>query len=643
MKTTAIENNPSTSKDQLLEEIKRLRESEGQYRQLLDITGDYILTVDARTWVILYANERFTELLGMSANELQDTNLYKIFPQEYRERYVKLLDGHNDKHIVDGMFLEHTEGRHIPVELKTKAVEESNGREIVYAVFRDITARKMLDTQLKRSCQLQAIINSILSIALKPIPLRRQLDFILDLILSYQWLTFQSKGSIHVVENNKPDMLVMYAQKNFEPVQLKLCNVIPFGKCLCGLAASTREIVFANSIDDRHKHRYPGMAPHGHYCVPITYGKRVLGVLNLYVKEGHEKSPEEEEFLTAVVNTLAGIITRARIEEHLLKNEEQLRSIVQTTDNAIICTNTNGQIVLWNTGAAKIFGYTPHEATGEPFDIIMPEPMKEKFRQDFKDAVETGHSYLLGKAATLTATRKNGTEFPMEFSAALWTVQSGTFFTAIIRDITDHVLERRHREQAIEKLRKLTGSVVIAISAIVEARDPYTAGHQRRVADLSRAVASEMGLSPDMVEGIRMSASIHDVGKIYVPSEILSKPGRLLETEFNLLKHHPQIGHDILKDVDFPWPVANIILQHHERMDGSGYPSGLKGEEILIEARIICVADVVEAMTNHRPYRPALGIEKALEEISGNGGVLYDQTVVDACKTVFTKGFTFKT
>ncbi|MBF0555302.1 MAG: HD-GYP domain-containing protein [Nitrospirae bacterium] len=230
----------------------------------------------------------------------------------------------------------------------------------------------------------------------------------------------------------------------------------------------------------------------------------------------------------------------------------------------------------------------------------------------------------------------------MELSAALWTVQTGTFFTAILRDITNYVIERQQREQAIEKLRKLTGSVVIAISSILEARDPYTAGHQRRVADLSRAIADEMGFPKDMTEGIRMAASIHDVGKIYVPSEILSKPGKLLDVEFNLLKHHSQIGHDILKDVDFPWPVVKVILQHHERMDGSGYPSGLKGDEILIEARIICVADVVEAMSNHRPYRPALGIDKALGEISANSAVLYDKDVVEACLAVFNKGFSFK-
>ena len=155
-------------------------------------------------------------------------------------------------------------------------------------------------------------------------------------------------------------------------------------------------------------------------------------------------------------------------------------------------------------------------------------------------------------------------------------------------------------------------------------------------------MATDMGLTDDQVEGVRITASLHDIGKIGVPAEILSKPGRLIDIEFNLIKNHPQTGYELLKDIEFPWPVAQIVLQHHERMDGSGYPQGLKSEDILLEARILAVADVVEAMASHRPYRAALGIEAALEEISKNEGILYDAEVVDACLKLFTeKGFKF--
>jgi putative nucleotidyltransferase with HDIG domain len=181
------------------------------------------------------------------------------------------------------------------------------------------------------------------------------------------------------------------------------------------------------------------------------------------------------------------------------------------------------------------------------------------------------------------------------------------------------------------------------IAKIVETRDPYTAGHQQNVSKLATSIAQEMKLPQDKIEGIRIASLVHDIGKISLPAEILSKPSKLTEIEYSLIKDHPQIGYDILKPIEFPWPVAQIILQHHERMDGSGYPRGLKTDEILLEARIMGVADVVEAMSSHRPYRPALGIDKALEEIFKNKSILYDPEVVDICLKLFReKGFKFE-
>ncbi|MDZ7698916.1 MAG: response regulator [Deltaproteobacteria bacterium] len=192
------------------------------------------------------------------------------------------------------------------------------------------------------------------------------------------------------------------------------------------------------------------------------------------------------------------------------------------------------------------------------------------------------------------------------------------------------------------KLEQTLDGIIQVVAHTVESRDPYTAGHQVRVAGLACAIAEEMECPQDQVKGIRMAGSIHDLGKITVPSEILSKPIRLSDIEFALIKTHPQVGYDILKDIDFPWPVAEITYQHHERLDGSGYPRGLKGEEIIPEARIMSVADVVEAMASHRPYRPAVGLEKALEEIETNAGSLYDPEAVKACLTLFRqKGFSF--
>jgi putative nucleotidyltransferase with HDIG domain len=196
---------------------------------------------------------------------------------------------------------------------------------------------------------------------------------------------------------------------------------------------------------------------------------------------------------------------------------------------------------------------------------------------------------------------------------------------------------RKEHEQHAIILRQSLKQFIQTIADTVEARDLYTAGHQRRVAELATAIAQEMGLPEEQIDGINLAAIIHDLGKIRIPSEILSKPGKINEVEFMLIKTHPQAGYDILKNVKFPWPIADIILQHHEKMDGSGYPQGLKGDQILLESRILTVADVVEAMSSHRPYRAALGIEAALDEIRRGRKVEYDAAAVDACLKLFTE------
>ncbi len=207
-------------------------------------------------------------------------------------------------------------------------------------------------------------------------------------------------------------------------------------------------------------------------------------------------------------------------------------------------------------------------------------------------------------------------------------------------DVTERMQAEKEVRETLKKLRSAMGGIIQAMALTVESRDPYTAGHQKRVSNLARSIAQEIGMSKDQIEAVRMAGLVHDLGKISVPSEILSKPSRLSDLEFKLLEGHPQTSYDILKDIDFPWPIARIVLQHHERMDGSGYPAGLKGDEILIEAKVIMVADVVEAIASHRPYRPAYGIDVALDEIEKNKGILYDPEVVDACLRLFReKGF----
>jgi HD-GYP domain-containing protein (c-di-GMP phosphodiesterase class II) len=214
---------------------------------------------------------------------------------------------------------------------------------------------------------------------------------------------------------------------------------------------------------------------------------------------------------------------------------------------------------------------------------------------------------------------------------------------AIVRDISKRKQAEMERQRNFETLQKAFEGTIQAMALTVDRRDPYTAGHQRRVADLAIAIGREMGLENGVLAGIGMASAIHDLGKISIPAEILSKPTKLSEMEMNLIKTHPQTGYDILKEVEFPWPIAQIVLQHHERVNGSGYPQGLSGREILPEARIVAVADVVEAIASYRPYRPAFGIETALDEIREKRASLYDAPTVDACLGLFhVKGFEFE-
>jgi PAS domain S-box-containing protein len=341
---------------------------------------------------------------------------------------------------------------------------------------------------------------------------------------------------------------------------------------------------------------------------------------------------DREERVVSVMTVSRDITERKRTDEALRNSEGSLRTLVHTIPDLIWLKDPNGVYLSCNAMFERFFGASEAAIVGKTDYDFVDRELADSFRENDRNAMTAGKPTSNEEWITFA---DDGHRALLEtIKTPMYDVQGILIgVLGIGHDITD-------RKQASEQIRKALESTVQAIAVTVETRDPYTAGHQRRVADLARAIATEMNLPLDIIEGLRMAASIHDLGKISVPAEILSKPTKLTNIEFMLIKAHSQAGYDILKDIDFPWPLAQIVYQHHERMDGSGYPRNLKGDEIIMEARIIAVADVMEAMASHRPYRPALGIDTALAEIEKNKGTFYDNAVADACLRLFReKGF----
>lgn len=320
----------------------------------------------------------------------------------------------------------------------------------------------------------------------------------------------------------------------------------------------------------------------------------------------------------------------------LRKSEEKYRTLFEDSRDAIYLNDKEGGLIDFNRSTLDLFGYSGEEMLGIDTKSVFVNPDEYERLQD--EIAQKGSV----REFEVKLRKKDGTEMDCLITSTVRLARDKSIigYQGIVRDISELASNRKQLEKTLKELRKALGGTIEAMALTVETRDPYTAGHQRRVSNLARAIATEMGVSEDQIQGIRLAGVIHDVGKISVPGEILSKPGRIGTNEFGIIKEHPQVGYNILKTVDFPWPIAQIVLQHHERMDGSGYPDGISGDNILIEARILAVADVVEAMASHRPYRPALGIDIALREISKNRVSFYDSKVVDACLRLFNeKGY----
>ncbi len=310
--------------------------------------------------------------------------------------------------------------------------------------------------------------------------------------------------------------------------------------------------------------------------------------------------------------------------------------VFEQIDDGYWEVNLAGVTTYCNEAMARISGYSVGEMIGLSYTAYMEPNVQHEVYRHF-NSVYRGEAEK--KTMLYNIVRKDKQSRLVEISVSPMKSPDGKpiGFRGIMRDITDRQRDMDLQE-SFNMMRKALGQTVQALSLAVEVRDPYTAGHHRRVSDLARSIATTMGMSREAIDGIRIAGSILDIGKISIPSEILSKPAKLTDIEYRIIQTHPQMGYDILKNIDFPWPVAMGVYQHHERINGSGYPRGLKGNEMILEAKILAVADVVEAMSSYRPYRRAIGIDDALEEIRKNRGILYDPEVTDACLGLFKSG-----
>jgi len=572
-----------------------LRGSEEKFKTIFDRASDGILLADPISKKFLQGNTTICSMLGYTKEEIESLTIHDIHPPEDISRVLDEFEKQLKREIVlaedlpvlrkDGsIFYADINSAHITIE----------GTHYLLGIFHDITDRKRAGEALKKSESLYKTF----------IDASNDMVFFKD-----------EKGRYSIVNKG----YLKYLGKKEEDV---------IGKT----GFEIRPLQIAEQCDQSDR--------------------RTLELDDIVVSEEtvNDRTIETRKFPVRLEGNKTGIggfmrdITANKLAaKKLLESEERHRSIFENAVEGIYQSTREGHFISVNPAMARIHGFaSPEEMAtsitniGEQIYVNPGERVKYQKIIEEQGTVEAFETQLYTKGRSIIWVSMNA-------RAVKDTSGNVLYYEGIVEDITKRKLAEEELKYTLEKLRAILNATVRAMAVTVETRDPYTAGHQRRVANLSRAIAQEMHLFKDVVDGIRVAGLVHDIGKIAVPAEILSKPTKLTEIEFNIIKVHSEAGYNILKDIDFPWPIADIVLQHHERLDGSGYPKGLKGEQILLEAQILTVADVVEAMASHRPYRASLGIDFALEEIEKNKGILYDKKIVDACVRVFReKEFRFE-
>jgi len=587
-----------------------LTESEELYRGVFRTASDGIVLLEKHEGTITHINPAAEKMLGYSTKESIGNKLQDIGFMFDVGDFQTIIQNLNKNGIINYM--------NVPV--KTKAGQHMytdiylvNKTTVVQCNVRDITERKLVESQ--KETALDALRKSEDNF-------RRSLD---DSPLGVRIVTAEGET---IYANGA--IVDIYGYDSIEELR----------------GAPLKELYTPESYAEFKIRK--GKRERGEFC-PSEYEISIVRK-NGEVRQVHAFRKEifwngARQFQVIYQD----ITDRKRAEETLKQSESKYRLLADNILDVIFVMDMNLIYSYLSPSVKLLRGYEPEEAMKQtPAETVTPSSLNLALSilSEIMELDKSEHRDIhVSRTFQVEMIRKDGTTVWTEVKASLIRDenQRGIGIMGVTRDITERKQAEEQLHKTLENLRKSFGATIQVMVSAVEMKDPYTAGHQLRVADLACNIATEMGLPLDKIEGIRMAGSIHDIGKLSIPAEILSRPTKLTSNEFNLIKEHSKSGYEMLKDVEFPWPLAQIVYQHHERMNGSGYPRNLKGDEIIIEARIMAVADVVEAMASHRPYRPALGIDAALAEIKKNKGIFYDDAVADACLRLFReKGYQLK-
>ena len=585
-----------------------LRESEKKYRLVVDNMADVVAVIDMNLR-FTYVSPSITRLRGYTVEEAMAQTLEQTMTPESLQIVAKVFEeeikleasGTADPGRSRILELEEyrKDGSNVWIENHVSFLRDEAQKPVgIISYSHDITDRKRAEEELKESEKKYRLLADHVN----------DVIFVLDMNLNYTYVS----PSMKTLRGYKPEE-IMEQQTSFD----------------ASLTPSSRDLAIRTLSEvmeiEKSEHKDINVSRTLELEIRRKDGTIVWTEVNVSFIRDENQQP------VGILGVIRDITERKRAGEVLREREEQYRLVIENAKEAIIITQ-DMKVVFLNHAAMNMAGYSKEISTLKSFtDFIHPD--------DLKMVVDYHIKRLKGEEVppvySFRVIGQDGTVIWCEINAAViqWKGKPATL--NFLNNVTERKRAEEELKQTLESLRKAVGATIQVMVSAIEMRDPYTSGHQLRAANLACAIATEMGLPQDKIEGIRMAGSIHDIGKLSIPAEILSKPTRLTDIEFSLIKEHSRIGYEMLKDVESPWPLAQIVYQHHERMDGSGYPRNLKGDEIIIEARIMAVADVVEAMASHRPYRPGLGIDATLMEIEKNKGIFYDNTVADACLKLF--------